>query len=199
MLLHVLGHVDAHHRLFGIEQEFRERLAELGLADARGARGTGKNHSGAADRRGPRANGGWRSRRSSPLRPGRPRACSTPLPCAGVFPSRPRASSRPECRSTWKPLPRFPLRSPCCGQAAFPWSRRSWPARACARARATLRTGSARRASGHPCGARRPCRASPAPALRAPWPRPAARPSRSSRSLRGRSIPSRGPAACPAR
>ncbi len=32
MLLHELGHVDAHHRLFGIEEEVRQRLAELGLA-----------------------------------------------------------------------------------------------------------------------------------------------------------------------
>ena len=34
MLLHELGHVDAHHRLFGVEQEFGERFAKLGLADA---------------------------------------------------------------------------------------------------------------------------------------------------------------------
>ena len=35
MLLHELRHVDAHHRLLGVEQELGERLAELGLADAR--------------------------------------------------------------------------------------------------------------------------------------------------------------------
>jgi hypothetical protein len=37
MLLHVLGHVYAHQRVFGIEEERRERLAKLALADARGA------------------------------------------------------------------------------------------------------------------------------------------------------------------
>ena len=36
VLLHELGHVDAHHRLFGVEQELGERLAQLGLADAGG-------------------------------------------------------------------------------------------------------------------------------------------------------------------
>ena len=34
MLLHALGHVDAHHRLAIVEQELGERLGELGLADA---------------------------------------------------------------------------------------------------------------------------------------------------------------------
>ncbi len=34
VLLHELGHVDADHRLFRVEQEFGERLAQLGLADA---------------------------------------------------------------------------------------------------------------------------------------------------------------------
>ena len=34
VFLHELGHVDAHHRLFGVEQELGQRLAELGLADA---------------------------------------------------------------------------------------------------------------------------------------------------------------------
>src|SRR5215210_293568 len=37
MLLHVLGHVDADHRLFVAEQELGERAGELGLPDARGA------------------------------------------------------------------------------------------------------------------------------------------------------------------
>ena len=34
VLLHVLGHVDAHHRALVVEQEGRERLGELRLADA---------------------------------------------------------------------------------------------------------------------------------------------------------------------
>ena len=37
MLLHVLGHVDADHRLLVAEQELGERAGELGLADAGGA------------------------------------------------------------------------------------------------------------------------------------------------------------------
>ena len=36
-LLHVLGHVDAHHGLLGVEQVLGECLGELGLAHARGA------------------------------------------------------------------------------------------------------------------------------------------------------------------
>ena len=34
VLLHVLGHVDAHHRALVVEQKPRERAGELGLADA---------------------------------------------------------------------------------------------------------------------------------------------------------------------
>ena len=34
VLLHELRHVDTHHRLFGVEQELGERLAQLGLAHA---------------------------------------------------------------------------------------------------------------------------------------------------------------------
>jgi hypothetical protein len=36
VLLHEFRHVDAHHGLFGVEHEFSERLAQLGLADACG-------------------------------------------------------------------------------------------------------------------------------------------------------------------
>ena len=36
-LLHVLGHVDAHHGLLGIEQVLGKRLGKLGLANTRGA------------------------------------------------------------------------------------------------------------------------------------------------------------------
>ena len=34
MLLHVLGHVDARHRLLRVEHELRQRAGQLGLADA---------------------------------------------------------------------------------------------------------------------------------------------------------------------
>ena len=36
VLLHVFRHVDAHHRVLVVEQERRQRLGQLGLADARG-------------------------------------------------------------------------------------------------------------------------------------------------------------------
>ncbi len=36
VLFHELAHVDAHHRIGRVEQEFGERLAQLGLADASG-------------------------------------------------------------------------------------------------------------------------------------------------------------------
>ncbi len=36
VLLHELAHVDAHQRFGGVEQEFRQRLGQLGLAHARG-------------------------------------------------------------------------------------------------------------------------------------------------------------------
>ena len=37
VLLHVLGHVDAHHRLLVVEQELREGARRLRLADAGGS------------------------------------------------------------------------------------------------------------------------------------------------------------------
>src|SRR4030095_257887 len=36
VLLHELAHVDAHHRPLVVEKELRQRLAQLGLADAGG-------------------------------------------------------------------------------------------------------------------------------------------------------------------
>ena len=39
VLLHVLGHVDADHRLLVVEEELGERARQLGLADAGRARG----------------------------------------------------------------------------------------------------------------------------------------------------------------
>ena len=37
VLLLILAHVDAHHRVFVVEQEFRQRFGQLGLAHARRA------------------------------------------------------------------------------------------------------------------------------------------------------------------
>ena len=39
VLLHVLGHVDPHHRAFAVEEIFGERARQLGFADAGRARG----------------------------------------------------------------------------------------------------------------------------------------------------------------
>jgi hypothetical protein len=38
MLFHELGHVQANHRLFVVEQKLGKRAAELGFADAGGPR-----------------------------------------------------------------------------------------------------------------------------------------------------------------
>ena len=37
VLLHVFGHVDAHHRAFGIEERLGERLRQFGFTHTRGA------------------------------------------------------------------------------------------------------------------------------------------------------------------
>ena len=33
VFLHELGHIDAHHRFFGVEQEIGQRLGQFGLTD----------------------------------------------------------------------------------------------------------------------------------------------------------------------
>ena len=65
--LAVLGHVDADQRLLGREQPLRERLDQLGLADAGRARGTGTCPSGRSLSDSP-----TRARRTCPRRPRRP-------------------------------------------------------------------------------------------------------------------------------
>ena len=108
VLLHELRHVEAHQRLFGIEQKRRQRLAQFRLADTgrpekqeRAVRPVRirKPRAAAANRIGHGA---------SRPRPGRPRARESPLPCAAASRARPRASSTPGCPSTWRrprPLP----------------------------------------------------------------------------------------------
>ena len=76
VLLHVFGHVDAHHRGLVVEQERRERLGQFGLADA----GRPQEHE-RADRpvRVLQAGAGAPHRgrnRASPPRSGRRRACA---------------------------------------------------------------------------------------------------------------------------
>ena len=57
-----------------VEQEAGQRLAQLGLADAGRARGTGTSRTAGSDPTGPRASGGSRRTPRAPPRPGRPRA-----------------------------------------------------------------------------------------------------------------------------
>ena len=60
VLFHELAHVDADDRVLVVEQELGERLAQLGLSDARSGRGTGTSRSAGSGRRGPRGCGGRR-------------------------------------------------------------------------------------------------------------------------------------------
>ena len=60
VLLHELGHVDADHRVRIVEQEFGERLGELGLADAGRAEEQEASPSAGSGPAGRRGRGGWR-------------------------------------------------------------------------------------------------------------------------------------------
>ena len=91
--LHVLGHVDADHRVLGVEHELGERARELGLADAGRARGTGRSRSGGRGPAGRRASGGARWRPPRPPRPGRRRARAGAPPCGSASRPRPRAGA----------------------------------------------------------------------------------------------------------
>ena len=104
VLLAVLAHVDADHRAFVVEEELRQRLCQLGLADA----GRAEEHERArrtvrVGDTGPAAAHRIRDRLHGLLSVRR-RACRARLPCAAAWRSHPRASGRPECRST--PTPR---------------------------------------------------------------------------------------------
>jgi hypothetical protein len=101
VLLHELGHVDAHHGLFGVEQELGQRLAQLGLADAGGAEEQERADrpvrvrqpgAGAADGVG---HGAHRLVLAD-------HALSSSSSIAAACRARPRASSTPGCRSTWR-------------------------------------------------------------------------------------------------
>ncbi len=81
VLLHVLGHVDADHRLLGVEHELGERPGQLGLADA--GRAEEQERADRAVRvlkAGARAPQRVRDRRRPP-RPGRSRARAAAPPC----------------------------------------------------------------------------------------------------------------------
>ena len=117
-LLHVLGHVDAHHGLLGIEQVLGQRLGQLGLAHAGGAEeqeradGTvrvGKSRAVAADGTGHRSHGLVLAddaalaalppgRRAFPSRP----ASSWPRGCPSRRPQRRRSRLRKPPPSGWR-------------------------------------------------------------------------------------------------
>ena len=70
VLLHVLGHVDAHHGIFIVEEEVRQGACQLGLSDARGS----QKHEGADGpfgvlETGPRTANGFRHNLDGPLLP----------------------------------------------------------------------------------------------------------------------------------
>ena len=140
VLLHELGHVDADHRLFGIEEELGQRLATARSCRRRSDPETGTSRSAGSDRRVRRASDGSHPTPRVRLRAARPRACRSPPPCAAACPSRLRASSRSECRSTSRRLRRPPRPSPCCAAVSFPAARPASPARGAAPAPESCRT-----------------------------------------------------------
>ena len=162
VLLAVLAHVDADHRALVVEQELRQRLCQLGLADA----GRAEEHEraggpvrvgdagpGAAHRIGHRLHG---------LASGRRRACPARPPCAAAWPSRPRA-----CRPAGMPVHAATTSAMSSGPTS---SLSMTPSRASATA------GAPRRASSRARGCGRS-------AARRPWPgRRRARPGRPRRA-----------------
>ena len=70
-------HVDADHAPPRCRTGTRRAPCTARSCRRRWARGTGTSRSGGADRRVPRASGGWHSRRCAPPRPGRRRACAS--------------------------------------------------------------------------------------------------------------------------
>ena len=88
VLLHVLRHVDAHHRPLVVEQELGERARELGLADAGRAEEQERADRPVRIGQTRRANAGSRSRPRPPPRPGRRRARAGALRAARASPSR---------------------------------------------------------------------------------------------------------------
>ena len=99
VLLGVLAHVDADHRPLVVEQELRQRLGQLGLADAGRAeeqeRAGGPVGVGDAGARPADGVGRRRGRRRAGRRP----AWRARPPCAAASGSRPRAAGRRGCRS----------------------------------------------------------------------------------------------------
>ena len=105
VLLHVLRHVDADHRVLGVEHVLGERAGELGLADAGGA-----EEQEGADRpvgvgQARRVSGAARSRPPRPPRAGRRPAGAGGPPSRAAWPSRSPSGARRGCPSTC-PRPR---------------------------------------------------------------------------------------------
>ena len=165
VLLHELAHVDAHHRLVVVEQERRQRLGQLGLADA------GRPEEQERPQRPvrvvqprPRPPHRVRHRLDRLLLADDPLARAPP-PCAAACRARPRASGRPGCRSS--------ARRPaaiCSGVTAS--STIASPPRASASSSSLLEPGHARRRRARPpargCPAAWRSRARSAPGRAAP-------------------------------
>ncbi len=104
--------------VFRVEQEFGERLAQLGLADARWARGTGTSRTADSGRTDPRASGGSHRTRGAPPRPARRRAGAACLPCAAASRARPASSCEtgmPVARDTTSAI----SSAPTCVRSSF--------------------------------------------------------------------------------
>ena len=112
VLLGVLAHVDADHRALVVEQEVRQRLGQLGLADT--GRAEEQERAGRPVRVGDAGPGpahGVGHRLHGRLLPDDPRARARP-PCAAAWPSRPPSADRPGCRSRRRRRRRCRRRSP---------------------------------------------------------------------------------------
>ena len=117
VLLHELAHVDADQVIFGVEQERRQRLAQLGLADAGRAEEQERTvrpvrvrqtRARTADRIGHRADRLVLADHA--LRAACPRS-------AAACRARPASCATPECRWNATRLRRFPRRRPACAAA----------------------------------------------------------------------------------
>ena len=124
MLLHELAHVDADQVVFAVEQEARQRLAQLGLAHARGAEEqegagravrVGQARARAADRVGDRADGLVLADHA---------LVQLVFHHAAACRARPASAWRPGCRWRAPPPRRSPRRRPACAAA---WARCDLP------------------------------------------------------------------------
>ena len=160
VLLLVLRHVDADHRVLVVEQEVGEAARQLGLADARRAEEQERADRAGAGRTGRRATGGWRWRPRSRRRPGRSRARAARPPCARASASSPsisRATGMPVHLATISATSSSSTSSfSMCWSPCSSFRRAVFCSISCSSSRHRARSAAARRARGRP-------RARPAP------------------------------------